>query len=722
MDSRFDDSSARVLLVEPSGNVRGMISDVIKSIGFSSVQAMDSLKSALGYLEVEGVDWIIAPLQPQEAVNALSFLRILSEHEKFRDTLVTLLIDENETDHLAKAFDLGLLSWHSKGNLTKDGLVREFKDLIDTMRTHNGNKTFTSFEYLQVYLRSQGKADLLIEASEDLVSAHPISPFAVFNLAQNQFSLGKREDGMRTLGHAKALDIPGWEKVAKDLLSDGEDVQLMLPLKRVLVVDPDESIHNQIRETIQRHAAKVEIRFEVDGESAIKWAEGNPNIDLVIQEWRIPALTGYVFLQRLRKVNNRMIPVVVLSSLLKRDDVPILNEMSVSTGIEKPIDERVFVKSVFNALLQHSSPNAPKWIERKIIEKLALKDVRAVQKLYKRLTEHPQCTEDQRFYVQALRFYHSGDFESAKVLCAKAIQLGGDQIKTFTLLGRCLNYLRDFVGAIKCFERAQSLSPKNIERLCELAEAHSEAGNAEAATEALDGAKSIDSSSEVVAGAEAKIEIAKGNIERARELMFHLGSIDQLVSDMNGSAVAWVRVGQFEKGVELYNRTLEAIPAEDQITQSRVFYNLSLAFSRKGDLASAKVTLDRANSEVEHPVREKIASLKAKVESSLASQGTLKLQSGPRSESISAPDSNPWEVESANEAALMAADPVIEDAQTGPLKASVFERGVMGVVRFPESIRAASDPLLKHKPLFALRSAIARAEGMGAEKLAQDAS
>jgi hypothetical protein len=46
----------------------------------------------------------------------------------------------------------------------------------------------------------------------------------------------------------------------------------------------------------------------------------------------------------------------------------------------------------------------------------------------------------------------------------------------------------------------------------------------------------------------------------------------------------------------------------------------------------------------------------------------------------------------------------------------------MGIARMPDSLVTVSKPLLKHAPLFALRSAIARSEGMGAEKLAQDAS
>jgi DNA-binding response OmpR family regulator len=718
MDTRFEDFSAKILLVEPSANVRGMISDVIKSMGFSSIQAMDSVKSALGYLEVENVDWLIMPLQAAEPVNALQAMRIINAHEKFKETVTTLLLDEKETVHLPKAFELGLLSWHSKGSLTKDGLIREFKDLIETLKTHQGNKVFTSFEYLQVYLRSTGNADLLLEASQDLVTSNPVSPFAVFNLALNQLALGRRDDALRTLGNAKASDVSGWEKFAKENLSDGEEVQLRLPIKRVLVVDPDESIHNQIKETLSKHSDKPDIRFEVDGESAIKWAEANPSLDLVIQEWRIPGLTGHVFLQRMRKISAKIVPVIVLSSLLKREDVPILNEMSVSTGIEKPLDEKVFVKTVFNAILQHSSPTAPKWIERKIQEKLNLKDNRAVQKLYKRLGESPLATEDQRFYLQALRFYHAGDYESAKTLCAKAIQLGGDQIKTFTLLGRCLNNLRDFNGAIKCFERAQTLSPKNIERLCEIAEAQVEAGNEEAAKEALDQAKGMDANSETVVGSEAKIEISKGNIERARELMFHMGSIEELISDMNGSAVAWVRVGQFQKGVDLYNKTLEAVQADDHVTRTRVLYNLALAFARQGDLPSAKMTVDRAKLDVDHPVREKITSLKAKVEKSLGANAAIKLRTNA---SAAGSDVNPWEIEAAGSVDLISADPVILDSQTGPLKSVGFDRCIMGIIRLPESVREVSDSLLKGRPLFNLRSAIERTEGMGAEKIAQEA-
>lgn len=716
MNKKFEDFSARVLVVEPAATVRGMIADVVKALGFASVQSMDSLKSAAGYLEVEAADWILAPMLASEQVNALNFMRALNEHEKFRDTFVTLIVDEKEVEHLPRAFELGLMSWHSKTGLSKDGLARELRDLLDTLKAQNGNVSYVAFDYLQIFLRSKGRADLLMQASKELVSLHPTSQYAVFNLARNQFALGKRAEGLRTLGHARASDLPGWDKVAKELLQPGEEVELKLPLKKVLVVEPDKAAHKQIDDILRKYADELELRFEVDGLAAMQWAKNNSDLDLVIQEWRIPTLTGHVFLQRLRKAQKRLVPVIVLSPLLRRDDAPILSEMGVCKSLEKPTDEKTLVKAIFGALLEHSSPTEPVWIERKIGEKLAYKDQTTVQQLYRRLSEHPQCTDDQRFYVQALRLYDAGEFEAAKTLCAKAIQLGGDQMKTLTLLGRCLTNLRDFRSAIKCFERAQQLSPKNIERLCELAEAQSEADQADASAQSLDAAKAMDAQSEVVVGAETKIEIAKGNVDKARELMAYLGSMDQLVSDLNSSAVAWVRTGRFEKGVELYNRTLEALPAEDHVTQARVLYNLALAYVRKGDLSSAQGTLARAKMTIDHPVRAKLLSLKRRVEQSLASKASLSLTSSQSASASQGPDSSPWQMNVTSTQVASATAMIVQDSQTGPLRTTVFNRGIMGLVGLPEGEKSISAGLLRFRVSINLRAAIARPESMGAEK------
>lgn len=717
MESVFRDLSARVLLVEPSANVRGMISDVLKSLGFQNIQAMDTAKSGLSYLEVENADWIIAPLQGSEPVNSLHILGIINKHEKFRETMFSMLVEDNELEHLAQAFHMGLASWHAKTSLSKDGLVREFKEFLEVLEEQKNDRVFVAFEYLQTYLRSAGKADLLIESCKDIVKSFPTHANPVFNLAGSLLALDRREEARKVLGHAKASGIPGWEKFAKDNLNDGEEILTILPCKRILVVDPDESIHNHLRETLLKYCEKAEIKFCVDGQSAVDWLSGNPSVDLVVQEWRIPILTGHVFLQRLRQITNRMIPVIVLSSLLRKEDVPILSEMGVASGIEKPMEEKAFFNSAFQAIQQITSPTTAKWIERKIQERLAMNDLRAVELYYNMLRTHKDCTDDQRLYVQALRFFHVKDYESAKILAIKAIQLGGDQIKTFTLLGRCLACMREFEGAVKCFEHAQSLSPKNIERLCELAEAQVEAGQEEAAKESLESAKSLDQGNQSVSKAEAKVSIMTGDTEKARDLMYHMGSIEQLVSDMNGSAVALVRVGKFEEGVQLYNRTLESIPEDDHVTKTRVIYNLALAFSRKGDLPSAKLTVDKAFDDIDHPVKEKLNSLRTKLERALSGKTPVKLNTVAAAKGE---DTNPWEQDASEAENLLKTEPVISGEQTGPLKSDIIEHGVMGIVRLPESVREVSNHLLKSPPLFSLRSAIAREESMGAEKLTHD--
>lgn len=58
----FKEKTAKILVVETSLSARSAISDSLKALGFSDIQTMDSLKAALGYLEVETVHWVLSPL------------------------------------------------------------------------------------------------------------------------------------------------------------------------------------------------------------------------------------------------------------------------------------------------------------------------------------------------------------------------------------------------------------------------------------------------------------------------------------------------------------------------------------------------------------------------------------------------------------------------------------------------------------------------------------
>jgi CheY-like chemotaxis protein len=59
IETKFKDKSARVLLVDSSGPVRQLLSEVTKSIGFANSQAVASIQDAHNILETEQVDWLL---------------------------------------------------------------------------------------------------------------------------------------------------------------------------------------------------------------------------------------------------------------------------------------------------------------------------------------------------------------------------------------------------------------------------------------------------------------------------------------------------------------------------------------------------------------------------------------------------------------------------------------------------------------------------------------
>ncbi len=66
MDVFFRDRDVKVLVVDPSGASRTLLSEVIRSLGFADVNGVPNLKDALGVLEVEKVRWLITPVFPDQ--------------------------------------------------------------------------------------------------------------------------------------------------------------------------------------------------------------------------------------------------------------------------------------------------------------------------------------------------------------------------------------------------------------------------------------------------------------------------------------------------------------------------------------------------------------------------------------------------------------------------------------------------------------------------------
>lgn len=703
----------KVLVVELNTSARSLLADVIKEFGFKNVETTDSVKSALGFLEVERVGWVVSPLQPEEPVNALQMLEIFSKYDVFKSTRLSLLIDANDLSVVPKAFELGALSFHARP-FTQEGIKAEFQSLFETLETNKYNDTIVSSMYLKNYLKEKDLFKPLLTLSEKLYEMHPDSPQMLLDLAESYFLNNQYDLGKKSLGRAKVSEVPGWETLGEKYLKSDDAVKPELGLRKVVIVEPDEAVARSITEILKKVTA-AEIQCFVNGEQALSWCEQNKDVDLVLQEWRIPGVSGPYFLQRLRGFMPATLPVVVLSSLVTRQDMPLLSEMGIANVIEKPLREGTFISTLVQTLQQELAPTLPESMERKIHQFLVLEDLERARALKDRVDRDASISAGLKKYLDALFAFYEERFAEAKTLAMDAIQKGAEQVKAFNLLGRVLAQMKDLAGACKCLMKAQELSPKNIERLCEIAAVQRDMDMDSAAAATIESAKSQDAGNETVAKEETKQAIKTGDTDKAKALMAKSNTPGVVVSEMNNTAVAYIAGGNFDKAKALYEKTIEAIPEENIALRARVLYNLALSYARQNELQLAKETLEKVPKDSALPVIKKVASLHTRISKSLKSGEGLNLKA------LDLTSSEGVDVNALNESTKAQMQEVVASEDGTKIQMLLSQIRPGGLCCFKvfsaENNEERWAKALETKPNFRLRAAIEREDAMGAEKV-----
>jgi len=319
-------------------------------------------------------------------------------------------------------------------------------------------------------------------------------------------------------------------------------------------------------------------------------------------------------------------------------------------------------------------------------------------------------SEARKKKIMAEFAYAQKDFARARDLTVEAIKNQGDSLVLFTFLGKCLMQLRDFQAALKCFEKAQSLSPMNIERLCAMVEASSELGDKEAAERNLERAKSLDKNATSVIEAEAQMRIGFGETTKAKAIMGKLPTLTNVISFMNNRAVAFARSMAFDEGIALYQKTLDSIPEERRSTQAIVTYNLALTYARMDRLPEALAQLEKTVQLGKSKVYTKSRSLMERIKKAMTGGAPLQL-----AQDVKGSDGE----EGAELAAAAEGAPTEEQkhaAIVATIEASPGEICCLRVFKNPDAPSERVLKLVASVPHFVRRQAIARESGGGVER------
>jgi DNA-binding response OmpR family regulator len=165
--------------------------------------------------------------------------------------------------------------------------------------------------------------------------------------------------------------------------------------------------------------------------------------DLIVMEWRIPKVSGPLLLQRVRSRGFMHTPIIVLSSLIKTSDMPLIRELGVANLALKPLEKATFLKAVIWTIQQDRIPSDIHALENKIRMLLNCKELKAVEVLLTKYFNNSAAQGSRKSIFKAELAYAKEQYREARDLAIEAVKHAGESLFALNILGKCLMTMRD---------------------------------------------------------------------------------------------------------------------------------------------------------------------------------------------------------------------------------------------------------------------------------------
>lgn len=632
MGRSYQIEKMKVLVIEPNGLVRTAMSDALKALGFTQIRTLPNLKDALNTFDEFRPDWMVSESLLKESINLLHFLRLAIDVPLLKGTRVSMLISNPEDKYiLPAAYQLGLFSHHTTP-ASQENAKEVFNELLQKHYV-NANDLLTSADYLRQVLIETEEMENWVAMEKKIISLHPGRMDLLVNLATPLTRMGDFKSVKNVYQQLLTVSPKDAEKVRDTAIKHGFDPGTdenakvstgQICLQRVVVVDPDDAVLNGVRSLLLQAGAKEVHTFET-GRMAVEYLRSHPNPDLIIQEWRIPDFQGPIFLQRVRAEYARSCPIIIISGLIRDTDSPLTKEMGVSAICPKPINPIDFLKTIIWTMQQEIKPYHHSVLERKIRDHLRSGKLAEAKALFTDYKKNTEADPAHALILDAEISFYSNDLTGAREKAIAALRKSSD-ITVLNLLGKILMNVNEHTMALKCFEKAQTLSPQNIERLCLMAEANAELGQEEKAVNHLKTAKNLDKDNRAVVVAEANVALSTGHLDQAKGMINSMERIDEIIAFTNNQAVALTKCDLVDKALEKYQGIMKIVPPNKTNEKSILLYNFALAQIKHNESASAAESLKQCVSIAQKPLLGKARSLLNRLNDALKSGEPLQLR------------------------------------------------------------------------------------------------
>ena len=223
----------------------------------------------------------------------------------------------------------------------------------------------------------------------------------------------------------------------------------------MLSVDPDATSRKTAVRYLKQLGFGSVLEFH-DGVEALHWTQDHQP-DLIIQEWKLPKLSGAAFLQRVIDLWPNC-HFILTSSLVNQGDQALLDELGVYTTIQKPLTEDRFLGQVLSFL---------KWLNedlestslRKLRGALNKENISEAERIRDKAKQSSSFSTSLSTLMNAEILYALKDYVGVVSIIKNRVETNKHQLRLLDLLGKSLLKLGDYETALICSKKPKHTHP-----------------------------------------------------------------------------------------------------------------------------------------------------------------------------------------------------------------------------------------------------------------------
>jgi tetratricopeptide (TPR) repeat protein len=591
-----------------------------------------TIKSVQNEIEV-----LSAVRDDQNKIDWLIFVDFNCGQERLKEKLASIRSSNTKNPYFVSFFgalntpfdfsalaSLGLGSWHRIQNTTKD-FNEELSLLLTQISICNYSPGKLTAAYLRRDLLKNSDHHNLLTFDQKIIDKFPNDPRLLMNLAESNFLSKNTDAAITLLVQAKNMDsrlsteianLYGKIKLSQSPSQGSQDGPSQQQ-SHCIVIESDPSVVNQILKVLTTLGIKNPTVFD-NGQTAWAWLDSNPEPELIITEWKLPGLGASPLIQRMRLRGLNKVPILVCSSKVAPEEMPLFKEFSISHLIKKPTSERELSMGLKWVLQQHSHPTNQTSLEKELALAIKRKDWTTAKNLKAAYMANQKILDSRKSMIEAEFLYQEEKYSAAIDVAKSAARMTEvDSLDFVDLMARCQQKIGDNVAASKFIEAAVKLSPQNVSRLCELAQLNTSVGTPENAEKYLHAAIHIDRGRSDVVESVSNWSMIIDSDDKVEKIMAQVQDKLKIISHFNNRAVRLTQQHQNDQALKIYRLILKIVPFEQPELKARIEYNLALGLVKIGKFAQAIQVLNAANCKAFPTIHQKVESLKTRAKEAL---------------------------------------------------------------------------------------------------------